>query len=73
MTDSAQPILLIPDSRADQIFPTLSPAQVARVGGRRGIDCSCSGASGAARMKVQLERAVLQELASLLSPPHPSN
>jgi thioredoxin reductase (NADPH) len=31
MTDSTQPIRLSPDSRADQIFPTLTPAQVARV------------------------------------------
>jgi thioredoxin reductase (NADPH) len=31
MTDSDQPILLSPDSRADQIFPTLTPAQIARV------------------------------------------
>lgn len=32
MTDDAQPVLLTPDSRVEQIFPTLTPAQVARVG-----------------------------------------
>jgi thioredoxin reductase (NADPH) len=31
MTDNDQPVLLPPDSRADQIFPTLTQAQVARV------------------------------------------
>jgi thioredoxin reductase (NADPH) len=31
MTDDAQPVLLPSDSRADQIFPTLTTAQVARV------------------------------------------
>jgi thioredoxin reductase (NADPH) len=31
MTDHTQPALLTPDSRADQTFPTLTPAQVARV------------------------------------------
>src|SRR4051812_42971923 len=31
MTDNAQPVPLTMDSRADQVFPTLTPAQVARV------------------------------------------
>lgn len=31
MTDNAQPVPLTTDSRADQVFPTLTPAQVARV------------------------------------------
>jgi thioredoxin reductase (NADPH) len=31
MTDNAQPVLLTTGSRADQVFPTLTPAQVARV------------------------------------------
>jgi thioredoxin reductase (NADPH) len=31
MTDNAQPVPLTPESRADQAFPTLTPAQVARV------------------------------------------
>lgn len=31
MADNIQPVPLTPDSRADQVFPTLTPAQVARV------------------------------------------
>lgn len=31
LNDRTQPVLLPPDSRADQIFPTLTPAQVARI------------------------------------------
>ncbi len=31
MTDSTQPVRLTPDSRADQVFPTLTPAQAARI------------------------------------------
>jgi thioredoxin reductase (NADPH) len=31
MTDNTQPVPLTSDSRADQVFPTLTPAQVARV------------------------------------------
>lgn len=37
MTDDPRPTLLNPDSRADQIFPTLTPAQISRIAahGRR--------------------------------------
>jgi thioredoxin reductase (NADPH) len=31
MTDTTQPVPLTTDSRADQVFPTLTPAQVARI------------------------------------------
>ena len=47
MTDDTQPVQLAPDSRADRIFPTLTPAQVARIAAHRRVRrVTLGGAAG---------------------------